>query len=49
MIDEGFNEDASQSDGSFLHYMKRIMGHISSDEDSESSSVTTNSEFLDIN
>ena len=47
VIDEGFDEDASLSDGSFLHHMKRIMGHVSSDEDSDSKSVTTDPEFLD--
>ena len=39
VIDEGFNESLSSeaaSEESFLYHMKRIVGHISSNEDSSS-------------
>ena len=50
MIDEGFNESPSSegaSDESFLYHMRRIIGHVSSDEDSDSQTVETDPEFMD--
>ena len=50
VIDEGFNESLSSeaaSDESFLYHMKRIVGHVSSDEDSSSQTVETDPEFMD--
>ena len=49
--EEGFNESLSSeySDKSFRLHMKRIIRNKSSDKDSESRSVTTDSEFKEVN
>ena len=50
VIDEvDYNESLSSeySDKSFLRHMKRIIGNISSDGDSESQSVTTDPDFME--